>query len=321
VAEVVDHSALYWSLLSEFNTPNDYPSRRPFLAHYTSIETAFNILQTKQVLMGNPFLMNDRNEARFGLDQALKLIKMNVKIDDTISSPTQRKIFIESFESFVDHFQYADYMNLFVFCCSEHAEGEENGKLSMWRGYGGNGKGAAIVFDTRNLDTATPSPFLIIKVRYMSDEGRINWIKNKILEFCNYAKGKIFSDLEMHTLAFFLFQAIKIFSITSKHYGFEEENEWRVIYLDDRDDLNLKGQRQNHIITSKGLEPRLIYRFSDIKNSQYQEILAEELIHKIILGPSSEGHFALETFKRVLDRQGFANIRNRVVSSSIPFRA
>ena len=42
-------------------------------------------------------------------------------------------------------------IDTYVFCLSEHAKDDTDGLLSMWRGYGGNGNGAAIVFDAGKL--------------------------------------------------------------------------------------------------------------------------------------------------------------------------
>jgi hypothetical protein len=51
-----------------------------------------------------------------------------------------------------------------LFCLSEHAKDDTDGRLSMWRGYGGNGNGAAIVFDTAKIAAREESPLVIAHV-------------------------------------------------------------------------------------------------------------------------------------------------------------
>jgi hypothetical protein len=48
------------------------------------------------------------------------------------------------------------------FCLSEHAKDDTDGRPSMWRRYGGNGNGAAIVFDTAKI-AARKEMFLVIR--------------------------------------------------------------------------------------------------------------------------------------------------------------
>jgi Protein of unknown function (DUF2971) len=54
----------------------------------------------------------------------------------------------------------------YVFCLSEHAKDDTDGRLSMWRGYGGNGSGAAIVFDTAKIAAREEMSLVIRHVHY-----------------------------------------------------------------------------------------------------------------------------------------------------------
>jgi hypothetical protein len=50
----------------------------------------------------------------------------------------------------------------------------------MWRGYGGNGSGAAIVFDTAKLSPPEESPLILAQVHYGTTEKRRNWLRELI---------------------------------------------------------------------------------------------------------------------------------------------
>jgi hypothetical protein len=60
--------------------------------------------------------------------------------------------------------------------------------LSMWRGYGGNGSGAALVLDTNELEDLGDSPLILAPVYYASVEQRLEWIDSKLSEFAQLLK-------------------------------------------------------------------------------------------------------------------------------------
>jgi len=41
----------------------------------------------------------------------------------------------------------------------------------MWRGYGANGQGVALIIDPKSIELSIP-PFDIVKIKYLSDEQR-----------------------------------------------------------------------------------------------------------------------------------------------------
>lgn len=321
MAEAQTHVDLYYSLLNEFSQVGNYPQKRPYLAHYAPIETILAILRSNQVLMGNPSLMNDRDEMQFILDEASKLLISDQRLLPALSTQLRYNTFLNSFVGYLSHFNNDAYMNLYMFCCSEHSPNEIDGILSMWRGYGGNGKGAAIVFNTANIDSSVPSPFVITKIEYVSKEERRDWIKAKINHLLEYIVKNPIIDTNIHLIAFWTFQAFKFYACTTKHPGFKEENEWRVVYREELDKPDLKYKRFYALHTSRGLEPRCPLKFDEIKNAADQVITPDQLIDKIILGPSSAGPFAIETFKRMLDTTPYHVLKNRVFGSTIPYRA
>ena len=75
-------------------------------------------------------------------------------------------------------------------CFSVYAPDDTDGLLSMWRGYGEDGTGAAVVFDSSKLIvTEGRTPFVLAKVEYGTTDKRLNWINQKILD--NWDDSKI----------------------------------------------------------------------------------------------------------------------------------
>jgi hypothetical protein len=74
-------------------------------------------------------------------------------------------------------------LDTYVFCLSKHEKNDTDGLLSMWRGYGGNGNGAALVFDTAKIAARDESPLVIAHVHYGTGQMREDWLQRWIGEF------------------------------------------------------------------------------------------------------------------------------------------
>jgi Protein of unknown function (DUF2971) len=116
-------------------------------------------------------------------------------------------------------------LDIYVFCLSEHVKEDTDGLLSMWRGYGGNGSGAAIVFDTAKLSPPEESPLILAQVHYSTTEKRRNWLRVRIIQFAEILAKSNNSDDKLWLCSYHFFQRLKMFTIFSKHRGFEEEHE------------------------------------------------------------------------------------------------
>jgi hypothetical protein len=115
----------------------------------------------------------------------------------------------------------------------------------MWRGYGANGNGVAIVFDTAQLTAIPTSPLIIAQVVYGATDARIAWLRALLVQFAEILAKASIPDDKLHLPAYSLFERIKVFALFTKHHGFKEEREWRVVYLPDRD-VNKKLERMFH---------------------------------------------------------------------------
>lgn len=209
---------------------------------------------------------------------------------------------------------------IYVFCLSEHQESDNDGLLSMWRGYGAQGNGAAMVLDFSKLEAQEDSPLIISKVEYASKEEREDWIKYKLSEFANILKQAQLEDEQLYLAAHFLFERLKLFALFTKHRGFTEEKEWRVVYLPDRDPNGILKPMFDYSLGKKGVEPKLKLKLEPIDGIMPSGVKLESLVSKIILGPAISSILEQKSIIRMLQKIGKDNMADKITPSTIPFR-
>ncbi len=313
-----------WSLLAQdiIDDPDNYPNKKPLLAHYTSIETLESILKSDEIWFSNPLFMNDFQEIRFGITLGHRLFTNSRSIKEACKSEASYQKLTLAFEHYFEMFSNKDALDTYAFCFSEHnLDHDKDGLLSMWRGYGGNGKGIAIIFDLGSIKENTDSPLIISKVSYCSNEeheAHINKLINITAEFIQ--KGSV-NDDQLYLIAYHLFERIKVTALFTKHNGFKEEREWRVAYFKSRDPENAYQDQFGHLITNRGVEPKLKLNLSKVNKLTKNDLSLEKLIAQIILGPMVSDKLASESIRRLFDIHKKSSLGDKVVSSTIPYRS
>jgi hypothetical protein len=132
---------------------------RPLLAHYTSIDVLEKIMLKDEVWFSNPLFMNDLEEVRFGVQQGARLFLQSQSVAEASGSPQRAQLLRNAFSHYYTQFDQEHAFDTYVFCLSQHNPKNTNGLLSMWRAYGGQGNGAALVFN-RNLSISLIKSFL-----------------------------------------------------------------------------------------------------------------------------------------------------------------
>ena len=313
-------SNLYKPLYSGFVNLVDI-AKRPLLAHYTSLEVLEKIMINNELWFSNPLFMNDLQEIRFGMLEGRRAFDEICLEDDFIAAigSVQRVASLkQSFQRYFREFDSTQVLDTFVFCLSEHDPNNFDGLLSMWRGYGANGHGVALVFNTDFMEARVGSPLLIAKVRYETNEQRVNWIKGTFRECAQLSKKIGVVDNELRHIATHMFTLMKIASILSKHDGFKEEAEWRIIYVPDRDDHKLFTENFSYVIGKNGIEPKLRFKIEPLKLEPADTWTFFSILDRIILGPSFSWPQLIERMFKVLNKTEFTK---KVVVSKIPFRA
>jgi Protein of unknown function (DUF2971) len=176
------------------------------LAHYTSIDVLEKIMKTDEIWLSNPLFMNDLEEVRFGLQQGGRLFLQNEVVSEACGSPERAQLLKHAFSHYYNQFDKEHAFDTYVFCLSEHDPTNTDGLLSMWRGYGGQGSGAALVFNTRFVTEDNPaSPLILTRVHYASADKRIEWLSNKLLQWCEILKNAAIPDDKLHIAAYLFF--------------------------------------------------------------------------------------------------------------------
>lgn len=316
----INYSEIFNSLWNDIDEKTTYPNARPILAHYTSIDNVENILRTDEIWFSNPLNMNDYEELRYVVLEANSMFYENNLLINAFKKPEELNSFQNHFKHFFDKFSNQHCLDVYAFCFSEYAEADVNGLLSMWRGYGGNGKGAALVIDTSKIEPKEDSPFIIAKVTYLSKESRINWIENTLNTLATIIENNELDDDGLYHAAYYLFERIKIFALFTKHNGFDEEKEWRVVYLNERNKDPEVEKMLGYAKTNRGLEPKLKFKFKSLPSITTGEFSISSVTHKIILGPSFSTPMSKSTFEKMLILLGKPELINKVSVSDIPFR-
>lgn len=211
--------------LSMTNAVRERPSR---FVYYTTAETACRILQNQELWLRSPSTMNDFLEVEHGID-CLKFAyhsesgKTFVKALDAIF-PGLCEESVDYFEKWLPHIRQSTYIT----CFSEHLDEEDDhGRLSMWRAYGGKA-GVALVINGGVMFMENDAVGLIVSpVAYWSQQ-QVETHLAKITEHVA-AEQEFIGGLGRDYLTTIVFQMFRSATLCTKHPGFAEEREWRVI--------------------------------------------------------------------------------------------
>jgi Protein of unknown function (DUF2971) len=302
---------------------DDFPRRRPYLAHYTSLDTLEKILSNNEMWFSNPLLMNDWEEVRFGVNYGTGIVKQSDAIGGALGSQNRRDLFVGCLDTCVNFFQQTHLHDTYVFCLSEWDANFPDGLLSMWRGYGGNGKGVAIVFDTSKLNLAPDtSPLILARVHYGSENSRIKWLQENVAEKSAriIAKNQIPDD-KLIFAAHAIFQRIRLFALYTKHLGFSEEREWRVVYIPERDPGGVLKPMMHYTNGPRGIEPKLKFKIAPLAGITSGDLSLDDLVASIILGPTLSTALAKQSVARMLELIKKPHLQHQLQVSTIPFRS
>ncbi|HVZ45996.1 MAG TPA: DUF2971 domain-containing protein [Ramlibacter sp.] len=306
-------SAVLWSDMQ----PPPSAGGLPLLAHYTSIATLERIAETGELWFSNPLYMNDVDELRYGMTLGLEAVRTHAGLRHACP-PDHYNELLDAFGQLYTAFDDESAFDVYVFSCSEHGPGiGDDGLLSMWRGYGSDGNGIAIVFDFNELVARTqPAALLLRQVQYHSYEESRAWMDGKLANFARALAALRVPLEEMAATAEELFERIKLFALFTKHRGFHEEREWRMVYLRERDREGVLAQQLNYAIGPRGIEPRLRFAVPALGTDAPP---LDALVERVILGPVLATPLSLRSTRRMLEihRPAWAT---RVVRSTTPYR-
>ena len=308
--------------MPELIPPLDQP--QPKLVHYTSAQTAHAILTAKNeddrcLWLRNATEMNDFSEVDYGL----AMLRMAFS-DNALAEP-----FLDACNAIVpDHFQNVFKaigdearllkLNTYLLSLSAHAGPElDIGLLSMWRAYGGEAN-VCLVFNVDAFANDQDAYDVnIAPVDYRGLAGvrqEIERIRDAMIEH-----RKALKKIDPNVVSFNMKYALDIMLLSTKHPGFAEEKEWRLIYrpppAPQEPDVPSKIVCVNGIVQSVFYLP-----MKDIPEKNLLKANLNELLDSIIIGPTPNPYVVSNAFIRLLRAAGVENPEQRVKISGIPLR-
>ena len=285
--------------------------------YYTTADTATSILRNRQIWMRNTTTMNDYMEVEHGfecLNAAYKAEPGNIfnrALDACF--PGIAEDLKNDFNAWLPGIRRETYIT----CVSEHsAEEDQHGRLSMWRAYGGQA-GVALVLNgavmLRESDAlgAYSSP-----VAYLTPDtfaAEFETIAKSIEADADYI-----SSLDRETVKNIVFNMLRFAVLCTKHPGFHEEREWRVVAAPAMHPSTLLVPTVEVV---RGT-PQTVLKV-DLQNHPDQGLIGlslPDLLNSIIIGPCEFPQVILGAFRQLLVEAGVPDPDSKIVVSDIPLR-
>jgi hypothetical protein len=205
----------------------------------------------------------------------------------------------------------------YITCVSEHSSAEDqHGRLSMWRAYGGQAGVAlvlngAVMFSQSDALGAYSNP-----VAYLNPDAFA-------AEFVKIAKNmesevEYIRSLGREAVKNIAFNMLRFAVLCTKHPGFHEEREWRVVASPAMHPSKLLVPSVEVV---RGT-PQTVLKI-DLQNHPDQGLVGlalPELLNRIIIGPCEFPQVIRRAFHQLLVQAGVPEPEEKIVVSDIPLR-
>lgn len=285
--------------------------------HYCSAEAAYYIIKSKRMRLRNAVVMNDFLEIEHGAQCLAR----------AWHSPTGEKFkqlierlypgMPDELAKLVDGWAPSFRADTYITCMSEHDDSEDDlGRLSMWRAYGGP-VGVAVVLN--------PSVFLNVSDAIPAFSSPVAYLTPDDFEL---ELAKVLANIEANVdflkpggregMLTNLYHAFRLAVLCTKHPGFKEEREWRIVY-------SPSHQRSDRIQRSVELirgVPQIVHSvpFEDYPEEDLVGAELPKLVNRVIIGPTEFPNQVRLALIELLDKVGVPDPTSKVVCSTIPLR-
>jgi len=286
------------------------------IVHYTSAENAINILNSKTIWLRNAALMNDYMEIHYGKKQLINSLERYISEINSILDKHHTGLMNDILIQLLEVHLSTDTHTYFT-SFAEHPTDDELGKLSMWRAYGGPVAGVAIVFNSEVFEDGKlqklSTAFRPVIYGPREFEDRFEHLMFTLKE--NQDLISLIPRQISHSILFHVFNDL---TLITKHPGFQEEDEWRIIHSPH---LFSSTFVTDSIHTIRGI-PQTIYKIELRKQPglDVPELELNNLIHRVIIGPCQYPRQVADAIATALDRAHVKEPYNRIAISDIPLR-
>ena len=207
----------------------------------------------------------------------------------------------------------------FIASFSEHKESENlHGRLSMWRAFGNTPAKVALVFNVpaRSLAAQTIQ-FEFNPVNYFKKDEE----EQLITEVIKMVEINIhfLRTLDAQKIEDWIFNMLLLAVTCTKHEGFLEESEWRLVYFPQLYPSSLMVP-SNEVIAGV---PQSIYKLPLDKGGDplLGDLNFSTLFDRLIIGPSPYPRAMFDAYRDALTQAGVHEAENKIVISGIPIRS
>jgi hypothetical protein len=286
--------------------------------YYTTADTAMSILKNGEFWMRNTNTMNDYMEVEHGSDCLCAAYKGE---PGAAFNRALEACFKGLSEDIKNHFKgwLPDIRrNTYITCLSEHSDDEdENGRLSMWRAYGGQAGIAIVIKGNVMFKESDALGVYSHPVAYLSPSTFAD-------EFLRIAvniekEAEYIMSLDREEVKCQLFNMLLFTVLCTKHPGFREEREWRLVACSTLDQSKKLPTPSVEVVRGT---PQTVLKIS-LQNHPEQGLVGlslTELLDRIIIGPCEFPHVVLDAFRRLLSDAKVPNPNSKVFVSDIPLR-
>jgi hypothetical protein len=286
--------------------------------HYTTADAAVKIIGGKKFWLRDIRAMNDWKEIQHGIECFRYVINRPIgqKLVHLLGDIglTFEQNLTDDLTKTISNL----YNHTYIACLSEHTkEDDKNGRLSMLRGYS-EAFGVGLVFHPQTLLLERPglNGVFVSSVLYADFEifeHNFSEVVENLSNEIDFIKKFDFDKIKFIFLRWFMFAIA-----CTKHIGFQEEKEWRLLYFPLIEYNNLLSF---DIETIRGL-PQIVHKLEMINKPEegIEYIDIKDNLKKVILGPSFYQDVLGNAFIYLMNKNGFENTGQKVFASGIPLR-
>lgn len=289
----------------------------PRVAYYTTAETAFQILRNKEFWLRNTATMNDFLEVEHGFECLKEAYasesgqRFRASLDSIFPGTAAKAA--QRFDDWLPGIRQAT----FIACFSEHLSSEDiHGRLSMWRAYGGRA-GIALILnpDVMFAENEGIGVFASPVAYWTQEQVEAEFVR--IAERID-ANAQYVLSLGSATAENIVFNMLRFAVLCTKHPGFAEEREWRVIASPEMFNSPLL---RSSVEVVRGVPQTVqkvsLRRYVDIGLDALEP---NHLIERIIIGPCEYPSVIWGALHQLLKDCGVADAASKIAVSQIPLR-
>ena len=288
--------------------------------HYTSAESALNIIRNKRIWMRNTTCMTDYREVQHGHQMLVRFFSDETRKKEFINAidmcaPGVAMEAITLFDQWWNNIQFSTYIS----SVSEHDDTEDtHGRLSMWRAFGSGTARVAMVVNVPWFTGAAEALNISLSpVAYLKEaefHQVLSSIPKSAVENIDFMRS-----VDRHMLLNSIFNTFVASVTCLKHEGFHEEREWRAIYFPQRLPSPLM---MSEVVSISGV-PQTVYKLplDSALDPAVSGLDLANIFDRLIIGPSQFPFAMHEAFIRTLHDIGVPSPGDRVFVSGIPIRS